>query len=746
VDDQTVFRVGSITKLFTDMALMLAVQDGRVSLDEPVKKYIPEFNPSNPFGKEVTCRHLVSHVSGLAREPPKGHYLDNDPSVTLRETVLSLNDTSLFYEPGTTQKYSNAAIAVVGLVLEVVYAKPWAIVMRELLLDPLEMDRSEFDWSVRVKPYLAYGAMYSQDHRLDRTPPFFELGEAPAGSLYSTLTDLEKFSHMVLRGGILPNGKNLFENRSLFEELLKVQFPNIDMKGMPYSFGIGWQLMNYNGVKIAAHGGAVYGYTARLVLALEKNFSLVLLTSGDCAMTTVKFITNYIIEHFSKYLDGATSFPTRTWYDPSIVEMKRMEGVYFEKGEGKTHYGYGEKKFRSIMHLDQRFGHLMLRYDGGYSRLMLLKGQDDAATISNDTFFSFDVIDRFHEHDHLVLSSDLSIIRWKGMEYERHLEVIESSPEILPQFDRFIGEFGPDHAPVFVFERFGRLFVLLEWVMQYPLHQTPGEDPNIWLLPSQDCFYADERLIFSNFDEHGVPMSVECTGMLFERRLRDVSSDKTFKIESLKPIEELRVEAKSSNPPASLTTSRLKPDLVDMSSFQLDPPFVFDIRYAVDNNFMGVAFYKIAKAFAQRPAAEAIVKAHQWLNQKGYGLVIFDIYRPWHVTKMFYEATPLHLKHFVASPNTGSIHNRGGAIDCGLYDLKNGEIVTMVSGFDEMTARSYRDYPGGTARQRWLQLLLRTAMQQFEFEVYEYEWWHFNFASQNDYPVMNVAFEDMVSS
>jgi CubicO group peptidase (beta-lactamase class C family)/D-alanyl-D-alanine dipeptidase len=739
VSDGTVFRAGSITKLFTDMALMLAVKEGRVSLEEPVSKYIPDFHPNNPFAVALNCRHLVSHTSGLAREPPRGHYFDNRPEVTLQDTVMSLNETSVYYEPGTTQKYSNAAIAVVGLVLERVYAKPWAQVMRELLLDPLGMDRSDFEWSERVKPYLAYGAMYSPDNRLDRTPPFFELGEAPAGSLYSTVTDMEKFANMIINGGALPDGQQLFDKAVLQGQILSLQFPNVDRKGMAYGFGIGWQLMNYAGVDIAAHGGAVYGYTARFVVATKKRFSLVLFTSGDCAMTTVKFISNYIIEHFGRFLDGAQSFPYRTWTDPDIHEMKRMEGAYYEKGDGKTYPGYGDTEFKAVLHLDQRFGKLMLKHDLGVSRLTLLGPSD---TIESP--YSFDVIDRVHEPPPLVLSSDMNVISWKGVEYER-CQGVEPLPAVYPDLERFIGEYGPDHAPVFVFERFGRLFVLLEWVMQYPLHPDAG-DTSVWRLPSEDCFYVDEKLIFRDFDSKGVPMSVECTGMLFERRLKDVSSETTFKIVPQRGIEELRLEAKASSPSEHLTTARAKPDLVDMSSFVLDPPFVFDIKYATEDNFMGAPFYKIPKAYAQRPAAESIVKAHKWLNQHGYGLVLYDIYRPWHVTKMFWEATPTHQRHFVANPETGSIHNRGCAVDCGLYNLSTGKQQVMVAGFDEMTPRSYRDYPGGTTRQRWLQLLLRNAMQMFDFEVYEYEWWHFNFASQLDYPVMNVAFEDLEQS
>ena len=103
----------------------------------------------------------------------------------------------------------------------------------------------------------------------------------------------------------------------------------------------------------------------------------------------------------------------------------------------------------------------------------------------------------------------------------------------------------------------------------------------------------------------------------------------------------------------------------------------------------------------QRPAAQAVVKANQALEKKGYGLWVFDSYRPWRVTKMFWEATPGPLRTFVADPSKGSRHNRGCAVDLTLYDLKTGKPVEMVSGYDEFSDRAYPNYWGGTSRQRW---------------------------------------------
>jgi len=135
------------------------------------------------------------------------------------------------------------------------------------------------------------------------------------------------------------------------------------------------------------------------------------------------------------------------------------------------------------------------------------------------------------------------------------------------------------------------------------------------------------------------------------------------------------------------------------------------------------------------------VRVRRALAAKGFGLWVFDAYRPWSVTKVFFEATPKELRHFVADPSQGSRHNRGCAVDLTLYDLATGAVVPMPSGYDEFTARAYPDYPGGTSRQRHCREVLRRAMEAEGFTVYEHEWWHFDYAEWRRYPVGNVPLE-----
>src|SRR5258708_9139639 len=132
---KTVYRVGSVSKLFTDIAIMQLVERGELDLDAPVSNYLPDFHPRNPFGRRITLRQLMSHLSGLTREPPVGHYFDTT-APTLAATVASLNATEFVYAPETHTKYSNAGIAVVGYVLERLRKQPFAKYVTRAVLDP----------------------------------------------------------------------------------------------------------------------------------------------------------------------------------------------------------------------------------------------------------------------------------------------------------------------------------------------------------------------------------------------------------------------------------------------------------------------------------------------------------------------------------------------------------------------------------------------------------------------------------
>jgi D-alanyl-D-alanine dipeptidase len=180
--------------------------------------------------------------------------------------------------------------------------------------------------------------------------------------------------------------------------------------------------------------------------------------------------------------------------------------------------------------------------------------------------------------------------------------------------------------------------------------------------------------------------------------------------------------------------------LVELTT--LDSTIKLDIRYATSDNFVGRPVYPEARAFLQKPAAKALVEVHKKLKKRGLGLVIFDGYRPWTITKLFWDVVPEDKRKFVADPAKGSKHNRGCAVDLSIYDLKTGALIDMPSGYDEFTERASPNYTGGTDLQRANRDMLRKLMEHEGFTVNPNEWWHFDFKNWQDYAIYDISFAE----
>lgn len=180
------------------------------------------------------------------------------------------------------------------------------------------------------------------------------------------------------------------------------------------------------------------------------------------------------------------------------------------------------------------------------------------------------------------------------------------------------------------------------------------------------------------------------------------------------------------------------PDLVEI--VRLDSTVHLDIRYATADNFMKRRMYDEPRAFLQRPAAEALLRVHRALRARGLGILVKDAYRPWSVTKQFWDGTPPALRRFVADPAKGSRHNRGCAVDCTLYRRERGEEVRMPGVYDEFSPRSSPRYAGGTPHERRMRDLLRASMSAEGFTVDPGEWWHFDYRDWKSYRVLDIPF------
>ena len=178
---------------------------------------------------------------------------------------------------------------------------------------------------------------------------------------------------------------------------------------------------------------------------------------------------------------------------------------------------------------------------------------------------------------------------------------------------------------------------------------------------------------------------------------------------------------------------------------KLDNSIKLDIRYARDDNFVGRPVYEEARAFLQKEAAEALVGVHRTIESDGFGLVIFDGYRPWSVTKLFWEVVEDHQRKYVADPEYGSKHNRGCAVDLSMYHIASGKMVEMPSDFDEFNEKASPDYSGGTLLETSNRDFLREKMEAAGFTVNPKEWWHFDHKTWQDHQIYDLSFADLDS-
>jgi D-alanyl-D-alanine dipeptidase/CubicO group peptidase (beta-lactamase class C family) len=697
-----VYRVGSVSKLFTDIAIMQRVEAGEVDLDAPITRILPEFTPANPHSDSITLRQLMSHRAGLVREPPVGHYFD-DTEPTLEATVASLNQTRLVYAPGERTKYSNAGIAVVGRALEKLSGRPFVDALQDAVLRPAGLEHSSFAPRDDVTQRLASATMWAYDARTFEAPGF-QLGMSPAGSMYSTVEDLGRFLSMLFADGEGPGGRVL--SAESIEAMWTPQFAPPDAET---GFGIGFALGRLEGRRTVGHGGAIYGFATELAALPAEKLGVAVATTTDVANIVTDRIAEYALRLLLAARDGAPLPEAETTSALPDGLAASLDGRWQgERGVG--------------IELLDRSGRLYFTpLRGGFRTELRARGD----TLVTDDRLTYGLrVQRAAEA--LVLGTDtLRRTPDTGMP--------PANPAVTG--NGLIGEYGWDHNTLYILERDNRLHALIEWFFLYPLEPVSRD---VYRFPAWGL-YDGETLTFTR-DASGEATQVSMEGVVFARRAVGTAAGETFRITPARPVEELRQAALSARPPRESGTFR-EPDLVELQS--LDASIRYDIRYATTNNFMSEVFYTEPHAFLQRPAAEALLRAHRALQPYGYGLLIHDAYRPWYVTKMFWDATPEDMKQFVADPASGSRHNRGAAADLTLYDRRTGKVIEMVGGYDEFSPRSYPDYPGGSARQRWHRELLRDGMEVQGFTVYEWEWWHFDFADWRAYPILNQTFEQL---
>lgn len=233
----------------------------------------------------------------------------------------------------------------------------------------------------------------------------------------------------------------------------------------------------------------------------------------------------------------------------------------------------------------------------------------------------------------------------------------------------------------------------------------------------------------------GYGVSCSVGGNRYSRRFFAGENGRPFRFASASDWQALKTAADAAVMPAQLGTGQ-QAQLVDLA--QAVPGLKFDLRYAQADNCFGQALTDDQRAFLDADAAQALAQAQQYLKPYGYGILVWEAYRPWSVSKLAYDALPADKKSMLPAPEVGFSHNTGRSIDVSLYLLATGENASMISGFDEPSVRQYASFAGGTTLERYRRDLLRSAMQMAGFTASETEWWHFDYGDIKGFAHLNV--------
>ena len=243
-------------------------------------------------------------------------------------------------------------------------------------------------------------------------------------------------------------------------------------------------------------------------------------------------------------------------------------------------------------------------------------------------------------------------------------------------------------------------------------------------------------------DEDGYGVTLRVGGHLYTRMFfpGEKEADIGMRFAPRNDWDELRSQAERISMPLALQRGSQE-QLVNLANIK---GLKLQNVYATSENIFGAPLYSQDKLYLNRSCAFALARAKDELAKSGLGLVVWDAYRPWSVSKLASMALPEKQKDLLEDPDRmGSPHNTGNAVDVGLYDLATGEVLELTSGFDEPSIRQYSKFPGGTTQQRAYRALLREAMEKAGFSGIEQEWWHFHYKKDVEYAHLNIPLENL---
>lgn len=260
---KSIYRIASITKLFTATMLMQLRDKDKLQLDDPLIKYIPGFKIKNPFKgtRPITLRQIASHSSGLPREAPLD-YLRTLEFPAIEEILESLKEAALIFKPLTEFKYSNVGISLLGYALERIANQPYREYITKNILNPLDMTCTAFEIGDDLEPHLAAGYIPSEDGKSFRIAPLYDMKDmSPCGQLYSSVEDISRFISFHFHE--LGDKQEGILSRASIDEMQNIEI--MDAK-WEMGMGIGWAIIREDGEILVGHSGGTHGYQTNIFL------------------------------------------------------------------------------------------------------------------------------------------------------------------------------------------------------------------------------------------------------------------------------------------------------------------------------------------------------------------------------------------------------------------------------------------------------------------------------------------------
>jgi D-alanyl-D-alanine carboxypeptidase len=275
---KTLYRMASVTKLFTATAIMQLRDTGKLHLDDPIAKYLPWFKIRNRFPDtpSITIRHLLTHTSGLPREAAFPYWMENN-FPTREQIIESLPKQATIFPPETRWKYSNLALSLAGEIVSAVSGEPYEGYIQKYILEPLEMSRTSIIFPEEQKSRLAIGYGRRMPDGQREVRPFMDSkGITPAANLSSTVEDLARFVSLQMRDGKV-GGTHILKSSTL-REMHRVHWLEPDWKS---GQGLGFQIERDGERTLVGHGGSLAGYRTQITINLEEKVGVIVLTNAD---------------------------------------------------------------------------------------------------------------------------------------------------------------------------------------------------------------------------------------------------------------------------------------------------------------------------------------------------------------------------------------------------------------------------------------------------------------------------------